>query len=144
MALYFDRSCCFPPSILHYIMAFMEGDLLRAWKRLKKKHGWDDTENITAEIRAMMIRIASVPLGMAEEMADFYLPEPVDEDAIYKSEEILELLAGSWVPDNSILEDDDWDFIREQINAWALDMDMDVVTDVMKAVVENGGFTEKK
>lgn len=125
-------------------MAFMEGDLLRAWKRLKKKYGWDDRENITAEIREMMVRIATVPLGMAEEMAEFYLPEPVDEDAVFKSEEILELLSGSWTSENSVLEDDDWDFLREQVNAWALEMDMDVVTDVMQAVVENGGFSEGK
>lgn len=125
-------------------MAFMEGDLLRAWKRLRKKYGWDDRENITAEIREMMVRIAAVPSGMAEEMAEFYLPEPVDEDAVFKSEEILELLSGSWTSENSVLEDDDWDFLREQVNAWALEMDMDVVTDVMQAVVENGGFSEGK
>jgi hypothetical protein len=125
-------------------MAFMEGDLLRAWKRLKKKYGWDDRENITTEIRELMVRIMSVPPGMAEELADFYLPEPVGEENIYKSEEILELLWGAWVPENSVLAGDDWDFLKEQVNAWALEMDMDIVTDVMRAVVENGGFSEQE
>lgn len=122
----------------------MDGDLYRAWKRLKKKRGWDDSDGIAAELREMMVRFSPVPAGMAEEMADFYLPVPVDEDAVFKSEEVLELLSGTWVPQNSVLEDDDWDFLKEQVNAWAMELDMDVVTDVMKAVVEQGGFSVQK
>ena len=124
----------------------MDGDLSRAWKRLKKKKGWDDAEGIASELRELMIRFAPVPPGMAEELADFYLPVPVDEDAVYKSEEILELLAGTWVPEDSMLEEDDWNFLKEQVNAWAPDMDMDIaiVTDVMKVVVERGGFSEEE
>lgn len=121
----------------------MNGDLSRAWKRLKKKNGWDDAEGIALELRETMIRLSPVPTAMAEEMAAFYLFNPVDADAVYKSEEILELLCGTWVPENSVLETDDWDFLKEQINAWALEMDMDVVTDVMKAVVSFVGITEK-
>ena len=123
-------------------MAVMDGDLSRAWKRLKKKNGWDDTEGIAAELREMMIRFAPVPPGMAEELADFFIPEPVDENVIYKAEEILELLSGTWVPENSVLEEDDWKFLKDQVNAWALEMDMDIVTDVMKVVVNRGGFSE--
>ncbi|MCK5249544.1 MAG: hypothetical protein KAJ98_06235, partial [Spirochaetaceae bacterium] len=115
----------------------------RAWKRLKKINGWDDTEGITAELREMMIRFAPVPPGMAEELADFFIPEPVDENVIYKTEEILELLSGTWVPENSALEEEDWKFLTEQVNAWALEMDMDIVTDVMKVVVNRGGFSEE-
>ena len=124
-------------------MTVMDGDLSRAWKRLKKINGWDDTEGITAELREMMIRFAPVPPGMAEELADFFIPEPVDENVIYKTEEILELLSGTWVPENSALEEDDWKFLTEQVNAWALEMDMDIVTDVMKVVVNRGGFSEE-
>ena len=123
-------------------MAVMDGDLSRAWKRLKKKNGWDDTEGIASELREMMIRFAPVPPGMAEELADFFIPEPVDENVIYKAEEILELLSGTWVPENSVLEEDDWKFLKNQVNAWALEMDMDIVTDVMKVVVNRGGFSE--
>lgn len=120
----------------------MDGDLSRAWKRLKKKKGWDDAEGIASEIRKLMIRFAPVPPGMADELADFFLPDPVDENVIFKAEEILELLAGSWAPEDSVLEEDDWIFLKEQVNAWALDMDMDIVTDVMKVVVERGGFSK--
>jgi len=125
-------------------MSFMNGDLSRAYKRLKKKNGWDDVEVTAKELRETMIRLSPVPAGMAEEMADFYLNDPVDSDAVYRAEEILELLSGSWIPEGSILKIDDWDFLKEQVNAWAMEMDMDVVTDVMKAVVSNGGYAEKK
>jgi len=122
----------------------MNGDLSRAYKRLKKKNGWDDTDRTAKELKETMIRLSPVPAGMAEEMADFYLNDPIDSDAVYRAEEILELLTGSWIPEDSKLGIDDWDFLKEQVNAWAVEMDMDVVTDVMRAVVSNGGFAEKK
>lgn len=120
----------------------MEGDLVRAYKRLKKKYGWDDTEQVDVELREDMIRFAPVPQEMGEEMADFYLSSPLDDEKVWKGEEILELLAGSWASENSVLADDDWNFLKELVNVWALDMDMDVVTDVMRVVVDRGGFSE--
>ncbi len=124
-------------------MSYMNGDLSRAWKRLKKKNGWDDTDGIALGLRETMICLSPVPQGMAEEMAAFYLQNPVDDDAVYKSEEILEVLAGTWVSENSVLKEDDWDFLEEQVNSWAQDMDMDTVTEIMKAVVGSGRFREK-
>lgn len=120
----------------------MEGDLARVWKRLKKKYGWDDTERVDSELRENMVRFAPVPQDMGEELAGFYLASPVDEEKIWKSEEILELLAGTWEPSGSALEEDDWDFLKDLVNAWALELDMDVVTDVMRVVVDRGGFGE--
>ncbi len=119
-------------------MSFMNGDHSRAYKRLKKKNGWDNSEATAAELRETMIRLAPVPLGMAEELADFYLGNPLGADAVLKSDEILELLGGTWAPEDSLMEIDDWEFLKEQVNAWALEMDMDIVTDVMKFVVSYG------
>lgn len=121
----------------------MEGDLSRAWKRLKKKRGWEDMAGITADLRETMVRLAPIPQDMAEEMADFFLTEPVDEEILYKSEEVLEVLTGDWRPADSALTDDDWDFLRELVNAWAPELDMDVVTDVMKLIVDRGDFSRR-
>ena len=120
----------------------MEGDLARSWKRLKKKYGWDDTEGVDAELRDTMAKFAPVPRDMGEELAGFFLTSPVDEEKIWKSEEILELLAGTWEPSGSALADEDWDYIRDLINAWAVELDMTIVTDVMRVVVDRGGFRE--
>ena len=119
----------------------MDGDLVRAWKRLKKKYGWDEIEKIDRELREDMARFAPVPRDMGEELAVFYLASPVDEERIWKSEEILELLNGTWTPQQSALTNDDWDFLKEQVNAWAAEMDMDIVTDVMRAAVDRGDFS---
>ncbi len=120
----------------------MNGDLARAWKRLKKKYGWDDTENVDAELREDLIRFVPVPRAMGEELAEFYLASPIDEDRVWKAEEILELLVGTWSAQSSTLTEDDWEYLKEQINIWAMDIDMDIVTGVMRAVVERGGFSE--
>ena len=98
---------------------------------------------ITADLRETMVRLAPIPQDMAEEMADFFLTEPVDEEILYKSEEVLEVLTGDWRPADSALTDDDWDFLRELVNAWAPELDMDVVTDVMKLIVDRGDFSRR-
>ena len=121
----------------------MEGDLARAWKRSRKKNGWDNDEDIAADMRATLVRFAPVPDGMAEELAGFFLAGPVDEESVYRSEEVLEILAGEWSPRGSALVDEDWEFLRDLVNSWALEMDMGVVTDVMRVIVDRGGFREE-
>ena len=118
----------------------MEGDLARAWKRSKKRIGWENDEAVAAEMRGTMAKFAPVPGDMAEELADFFLPGPVDEEAVYRSEEILEVLAGEWTPVDSALTDEDWEFLGDLVDAWAHELDMDIVTDVMRIIVDRGGF----
>lgn len=118
----------------------MEGDLVRAWKRSRKKHGWDNVEDVAVDMREMLSRFAPVPNAMAEELAIYFLPGPVDEEAVYRSEEILEILGGNWGPEGSALVDEDWEFLRELINEWAPEMDMGIVTDVMRVILERGDF----
>jgi hypothetical protein len=124
-------------------MSFMNGDLSRAYRRLKKKNGWDKAEETGKELQETMMRLAPVPGAMAEELADFFLEDSALEETVYRADEILELLNGTWIPEDSVLKADDWNFLEELINAWAVEMDMDVVTDVMKAVVSYGGYAEK-
>ncbi len=118
----------------------MSGDLLRTWKRLKKKYGWEETEAIDSDLREVMMRLLPVPEGMAEELADYFLIYPTGEEALYRSEEVLELFAGVWQPADSALNGEDWLFLRDLVNEWALELDMDIVTEIMRHVIEHGGF----
>jgi hypothetical protein len=119
----------------------MVGDLARAWKRSKKMNGWENQEDIAADVREAFLRFVQVPEGMAEELSGYFLPGTVDEDSVYKSEEVLEILGLEWTPQGSALDDDDWDFLRDLVNAWALELDMDIVTGVMRTIVDRGGFS---
>jgi len=121
----------------------MDGDLARAWKKIKKHRGWDDAAGIARDMRDTMVRNSPVPRDMGEEMAAYFLAEPVDEEAVYKAEEILELMGGTWTSVDSALDDDDWDFLKDLVNDWAVDMDMDVVNDIMRAVVDRGDFHDR-
>ncbi len=118
----------------------MEGDLVRAWKRSKKKHGWDNDEDIGADMRETLARCAPVPRSMAEELAAYFFPGPIDEESVYRSEELLEILTGVWAAEASALTDEDWEFLKELVNEWAVEMDMGIVTDIMKVIVERGDF----
>ena len=115
----------------------MEGDLIRAWKRSKKKRGWNDHDGIAGDLRERMIQLSPSPRSMGEELAAYFLPNPIVEDAVYRSEEVLDIFDGQWSSEDSALSDEDWAYIEELVNAWALEMDMNVVNQVMRVVVEN-------
>ncbi len=119
----------------------MEGDLLRTWKRSKKKRGWDNYGDIAADLREKMSRIVPIPQNMAVELAEYFLPGPIDEDAIYRLEEVLDIMAGQWDAGNSILNYSDYEFIKEFANAWALELDIGVLNQIMQVIVETGGFS---
>ena len=118
----------------------MDRDMSRAWRRIKKKRGWDDADGIASELMSVMTSLLGDPAPMAEETAAYFLGGGIDDEALYKSDEVLELFDGSWRPEGSILDNDDWDFLRDLVNVWAGELDMDVVTSVMRAVVDRGGF----
>ncbi|PIE05180.1 MAG: hypothetical protein CSA76_00385 [Spirochaetales bacterium] len=121
----------------------MDGDLLRAWKRLKKKHGWNNTEAIDSDLRQAMVRILGLPEDFGEELADYFLPSPAGEEELYRSEEVMELFGGTWKPQESALNIDDWEFLRDLVNAWARELDMDTVTELMRHILDNGGFRSR-
>lgn len=118
----------------------MSGDLFRAWKRSKKNRGWKSYESIAADVREVMVHLIPAPRDMAKEIANYFITLPFGEDVLYRAEEIINLFTGQWSMENSLLSDGDWDFIKEMINAWALETDMDIVTDVMRSAVESGNL----
>ena len=118
----------------------MEGELTRVWRRIKKRRGWEDSAGIAADLQESMAKFSPVPPDMADELADYFIGDPVDEQTVYKCEEVLELLSGSWKDQESALNHEDWIFIRDLVNLWAIELDMDIVTAVMQAVVDKGGF----
>lgn len=118
----------------------MKNDLYRAWKRSRKVRGWENQEDIANDMKKLMLKLLPIPQGMAEELADFYWSIPIDEATVYRAEEILEVFYAEWSEEETVLNDEDWDFLRDLVNAWALDMDMKVVNDVLRIVVEMGGF----
>ncbi len=122
----------------------MHGDLLRAWKRLKKKHGWDNPEAIDSDLRETMAGILPVPQDMGEELAHYFLGSPVDEERLCRSEEVLELFDGTWQERESALSRADWNFLRDLVNLWAVELDMGLVTELMRHILEQGGFRPDK
>ncbi|OQX29368.1 MAG: hypothetical protein B0D92_04020 [Spirochaeta sp. LUC14_002_19_P3] len=118
----------------------MNGDLFRAWKKSKKNRGRESYQSMAADVREVMARLIPAPRAMAKEIADYFITVPFDEDVLYRAEEIVNLFTAEWSREDSLLNDGDWDFIKEMINAWALEMDMDIVTNVMRATVESGNL----
>ncbi|MCG8453763.1 MAG: hypothetical protein MI717_11330 [Spirochaetales bacterium] len=119
----------------------MNGNLHRDWKRIRKARGYEDEQGIAEELREVFVQMAPLPQDMGEELALRFLSEPVDDEVLYRTEEVLEVLDGQWTAQDSALRDDDWAYLRDLVDSWATELDMDVVTSVMRVVVERGGFS---
>ena len=119
----------------------MEGELTRVWKRARKKYGRDAQEEIAGSIRHVIVKHFPIPNEMAEEIAEYYLEQEIDYCLVEKLDEIQELMNDRWLPEESALGGDDWDFLKDLINDWALEIDMELVNRIMKIVVEKGGFS---
>jgi hypothetical protein len=119
----------------------MNGELERAYRRIKKKAGWDNPERIIAELRETMVKMSPVPAQMAIEAAQYFIDDIQDDSFIYRAQEVMELFNGDpQLQKKSMLSASDWNFIRELVDEWAAEMDMDIVTGIMTAAVDNGVF----
>lgn len=78
---------------------------------------------------------------MGQELFDYCLGSGSFEDRhAEKLGDMVDLFAMGYDSGYNQLGDEDWDYLKELVNAYALDMDMDVVTYVMQHVVEAGVF----
>lgn len=119
----------------------MDGELSRAWRKIRKRRGHDDPSGAVTDLRGIMSSLVPGPPAMGDEIAEFFLGDQADDESVYKADEVLDLLAGIALPDESLLDMSDWEFIRDTVNGWAEELDMRIVTDVMRRVVERGGFS---
>ena len=114
---------------------------MRAYRRIKKNRGWDNLPEISKELKTAMVRLLLLPPIMAEDIAVFFISDAPDNDSVYRAQEVLELFDGSWERGaDSLLTETDWEYIKDSIDEWAAEMDMEIVTFIMRIIVESGGF----
>ena len=119
----------------------MDGELSRAYRRIKKSRGWNNPLEISKDLKTEMVRLLPLSPLMAEDIAVFFISAAPDDNSVYRAQEVLELFDGSWERGaDSLLTENDWEYIRDSIDEWAAEMDMEIVTFIMRIIVESGGF----
>lgn len=120
----------------------MEGDISRYYKRSAKRHGWNAENEIAGDLKAFFIKQLPIPLNMSEELADYCFQSPLEEKLVYKLEEFIELMHERWSDSGTVLDRNDWFFLTDLINEWAMEIDMALVTYIMKIAVQKGVFSK--
>lgn len=98
------------------------------------------------KIEDLFVRsVPDVPVGMVKELFAYYLTRTGGsvenlKNLAYHLVDVADLFSGEYDTRNNPLDEGEWRMIRDLTNAYAQDIDEDVLTYVMQLVIENGAF----
>ncbi len=117
----------------------MDSDFLHVWRRAVKKSR--DEDELRDSLREHSRRVIGGPEGFADELFAWFLADrPDDAEAAEKLSLIPDMLDGRFEDRWDIYTPEDWEMLRDLVNGYAREMDMDDVTNIMRLVVDRGGF----
>ncbi|MDC7239792.1 MAG: hypothetical protein PQJ50_05465, partial [Spirochaetales bacterium] len=113
----------------------------RSSKHLRKKYNYKNSPELTDEIMELFERYMDQPEDLSRDVFDFVLDgRELGDDEIIKLSDMVDLFRMDYNSDFNRLGLEDWRYLKDLVNNWALDMDMDIVTYVMQRVVDAGAF----
>jgi hypothetical protein len=120
----------------------------RHLNKIRKETGFQlNTSSLEQVRKSFLFNIGDVPDELKVEMYEYFIEQygengedrrTIDELA-EKLRAVVELFNFE-LNDEEALSDDDWDFIKETVSDYALDLDDETLTYIMRFVVERGGF----
>ena len=128
---------------------FQSERFLGRLSKLRKEHrNASHDEQVELVRPAFTGTLPPLPGSMVDEVFDLFAERIVErhgtdgvffDDARYLAD-VADLLSGQYDEQNDPLERDDWSVVGDVVNDYALDLDMGLVTYVMKLVVDHGGI----
>lgn len=117
----------------------MSNELMKRYKGLRKADPKADFEELKAPLRdALRKALPPFPEAMIEEVWQYFIFPAQNQDDLEKASDFVEFCHDNLELDRSLLEEEDWLFIRDIVNMFALDLDLDFVSFVMTVIVNKG------
>ncbi|MDC7221821.1 MAG: hypothetical protein PQJ59_17955 [Spirochaetales bacterium] len=114
----------------------MNNEFIRQYKRISKTCQGDFTGK-EGELREVLTRLlGGFPSEMAREGADYFLPGNSVEEEVQKGADLLDLHNEELEGDKAYFTAEDWNFLKELINAYAEDLDMEWVAYAMQFLLD--------
>lgn len=114
----------------------MNNEFLRQYKRIAKAHS-GDIYRMLPDLNDTLVRLLSpMPEEMALELADYFLKEEDFEERIQRCADLVDLYGEDIDINESVLSRDDWLFIKELVNSYGGELDMDWVAYFMQFVID--------
>lgn len=116
-------------------------DFERSCKQLRKKYNFENSPELVLELNEMFTKSLGQPEDMALDLFEHVLDRKDLEDShIVRLSDMVDLFQMNYDDGFNSLEIDDWKYMKDLVNGWALEMDMDIVTYVMQHIVDAGAF----
>ncbi len=113
----------------------------RSSKHIRKKYNYENSPELMADLSELFVKYMDQPEDLSLDVFDYVLNGRELEDGhIIKLSDMVDLFRMDYNDEFNHLELEDWRYLKELVNGWALEMDMDIVTYVMQRVVDAGAF----
>lgn len=117
----------------------MESPFYRGIKKIKKNYYSDQTIDVDRDIKELLYKNMDISDSVCD---DLYFKYCSDKDNIFDSaivlSDIVDLFNGDYDEKNDPLEEADWVYARNIVDASADEMDLDRVTYIMRLIVDRG------
>ncbi len=117
----------------------MESLFYRGIKKIKKNFYSQKTENVEGDIKDLLYKNMPVSQSVCD---DLFFKYCSDSENLFDSAQLLsdivELFNGEYDETNDPLEEDDWIYVRTVVNACADELNLELVTYIMRLIVDKG------
>ncbi len=114
----------------------MNNEFLRQYKRIGKACGWDFSGK-EGELKEVLVHLTGkFPEDMSWEIAENILAGENLELEVQKGVDIQDLHNGELNESQSVLTEKDWQFLKEIVNVYAAELDMEWVTYFMQILLD--------
>jgi len=121
----------------------MTNEFMRQYRHIKKKNPQAGFEEIKPELREVLDRsLPPFPEAMVEEAWLYFLQPLTEPDELEKAADFVDFCNSNLEVDQSVLEENDWLFIRDLVNMFAMELDLDFVSEVMTVMVDKGWISK--
>ncbi len=108
-------------------------------QKLQKKHSYAYSPAYEQDVRALFLRLLGGDKQIGRELFDHVLKEGrIGEEEILRLGDMVDLFTQDYDRNISSLGPEDWEFIKDLVNAWAAEMDLELVTSIMQEVLNEG------
>ncbi|QEN07851.1 hypothetical protein EXM22_07545 [Oceanispirochaeta crateris] len=116
-------------------------DFERSCKQLRKKYNFESTPEFRDDLNELFTKALGEGEDFSLELFEYCVPsEAVEDKNIEKLSDMIDLFLLDYNSEFNHLVEADWIFLKDLINVWALDMDMDTVSYIMQLVLDAGVF----
>jgi hypothetical protein len=117
----------------------MESPFYRGIKKIKKNFYSGEAENVEKDIKELLYKNLDIDDSVCDDLYFNYCGDSENIfDTAFVLSDIVDLFNGDYDETNDPLEEKDWVYVRNIVDACAQDMDLDRVTYIMRLIVDRG------